>query len=355
MRDLIKKSMLNIISLSALREKVTWPGKVVKNLMKWLDMIGYPFILNGSITLYPFLLIHDDMRKVYQLDILDNNIKVLLWPNLDFYPSHMDNKLNGILYDKTFLVPSHWIKGMLQHFGYVGDLQVWPAGIDTHEFFKTNGDRHYILVYFKSRSQDELNKLLALLKRKHISYKVIIYGNYTEEEFKNLLYNTKYVVWIWRQESQWIALQEILAMDIPIVVWDVKRVGDWVPKGKEGAIFSQEELDFNTGVTSAEYFNDQCWIKVHEYSELIPAIDHMESKYQSFTPRQYIEKNLSLEKQAKAILSLFWIPDANISTIRLKPSFKDQIASKCKNAFFKIVFHVFDTTFFTKIRNYFLI
>ena len=90
-------------------------------------------------------------------------------------------------------------------------------------------------------------------------------------------------------------------MNIPILVWDIRKISDWHPKTE----YDKNSFEWNEQkepATSAEYFDDTCGIRFYDKEDLEKNILRFEKDYNKFTPRNYIEKNLSLEKQAKEMI-----------------------------------------------------
>jgi glycosyltransferase involved in cell wall biosynthesis len=185
-------------------------------------------------------------------------------------------------------------------------LDYWPTGIDTNYFKERSKENcDVVLIYFKQRKEEELNIVKNLLEENKIKFETIIYGKYDQKDYLEKLKSVKYLIWIGRQESQGIALQEALATNVPILVWDVSSVGHWEPSSeKEKEIFNDQENNYNN-TTSAYYFDDTCGIKTKEKESLKMLIEEMESRWREFEPRNYILKNLNLKKQASDLLKLF--------------------------------------------------
>ena len=208
--------MLNIISLSAVRDKTTGPWKVVKNLIKWLERIGYPYVLNADLNATKRLWIHDDIFAMKHLKEVRADTKVIIGPNLYNMPRNIPE--NIIPNNTVYIMPSDWITNMWKTCWYSGKTDIWPAGIDTDSFTPSSKEKKYVTLYLKERSQSELDFVVNLLKEKNIAFKTIIYWQYKEKEFKALLEETKYIIWLWKAETQWIALEEILSCNIPILI-----------------------------------------------------------------------------------------------------------------------------------------
>lgn len=296
--------MLNIISRSILFKNISGPKKVVENLIKGLDKLGYPYVVNKRLDACKRLWIHDDRAALKKINSLPPEIKVAVGPNLYDLPKNVPSDLN--LKRAVYLQPSPWSKKCWEYFGFNKCvLDVWPSGIDIEEFKPSKDKKEFVLIYFKQRFDEELKIVKDILARRNINFRIIDYvKGYKEENYKNLLKKTRYLIWLGRQESQGIALQEALSSGVPILVWDVKYMGHWQVPPAVAAIFSEEEKNYKD-TTSAYYFDDSCGLKIKEASELKKAVEYMEKNLDKFQPRKYILENLSLEKQAKELILLY--------------------------------------------------
>lgn len=292
--------MLNIVSRSEIFNNVTGPKKVIENLKKGLDKIGYPYVLNGALDSCARLYIHDDRDALRIIASLDPSIKVVVGPNLYDGPRNVPVDLN--LDRAIYLTPSPWFKNFWLKFGFKKcPIEAWPAGIDTEEFRPFPGDKDLVLIYFKQRFDWELRKVKEELEKRGINYGLIQYSKgYQEADFKKLLQKTRYVVWLGRQETQGIAFEEILACDIPILVCDVSSVGHC----SDGGEYTEEEKAFDEA-SSAPYFDDRCGVKIRNLDTIGPAIEKMEMPTSVFRPREYVLENLGLERQARELLSFY--------------------------------------------------
>ena len=292
--------MINVVSRSKIFSNVTGPSKVVENLIKGLEKLGYPYVVNKRLDYCKRLYIHDDRIALGKVAELSPEIRVLVGPNLYVAPRNIPAELD--ISKAVYLVPSEWNKRFWLHFGFNKcPMEAWPAGIDTDEFKPAGGNKEFILVYFKQRFDRELDVLKKELEAKSLAYKILHYDKgYKEAEFKGLLEKSRYVIWLGREESQGIALEETLSAGVPILVCDVSSVGHLIG----GNDLSQAEKDFKD-TTSAEYFDDRCGIKIKDLGELSGAIERMESSFKEFEPRQYILENLSLGGQARKLLGFY--------------------------------------------------
>lgn len=295
--------MLNIISKSLVSSRTSGPQKVVKNLIKGLDLIKYPYVINQRLDCCQRLWIHDDTEALDRIGSLDKNIKIIIGPNL--YVSFMDIPHELDLSRVIYLHPCFWSVDFWLKFGYKreGKLEVWPTGIDTEEFKLSEDKKDIVLVYFKQRFDEELEFVRTELKSKNIDFVVIRYGSYSEKKYKSLLSRCRYVIWLGRQESQGIALQEALSCNIPVLVCDVRYYGQRSDQ-KSLENFNNDQISY-PGATSAPYFDDRCGIKIKNIKELPKALDFMEKNLTSFRPREFINSSLSLEKQARDLIEIY--------------------------------------------------
>lgn len=296
--------MLNIISRSYISKNASGPKKVVDNLIKGLKLIGYPYVVNKRLDACERLWIHDDAVALARISKLDSSIKVVVGPNLYVSPRNVPHAID--LAKAVYLHPSRWVKDFWLDFGFDRcPIEVWPTGIDTDEFKTAVDDKEYVLVYFKQRSAEELNIVENALKIKNIDYKLIDYNiSYKEDEYKDLLKKARYVIWLGRQESQGIALQEALSCNVPMLVCDVSYVGQWSVDQKLKDILNKEESEY-TNTTSAPYFDERCGIKIKDLSGIDGAIEKMEEQFGNFRPREYVLESLNLKKQATDFLLIY--------------------------------------------------
>lgn len=110
------------------------------------------------------------------------------------------------------------------------------------------------------------------------------------------------MIWHGRHESQGLALQEALAMDVPILVCDVKSVFD---QYQVGYTYIWDEENRNIPATAAPYFDDSCGIKIQELTRIEEAMEFMLNNLKHFSPREFVLRNLSLEGQARKLIELY--------------------------------------------------
>jgi len=145
------------------------------------------------------------------------------------------------------------------------------------------------MIYCKRRDSSLYAHATSVLSSKGITYSTVVYGSYVDSDFKAKLMDTKFVVWIGCHESQGFAFQETLAMNVPILVWDVQTMCDEI--NNRCPAYSDPTLY----ATTASYWSDECGIKFHNASDFDRKFDEMLRRYTEFEPRKFVERELSLD------------------------------------------------------------
>jgi hypothetical protein len=290
--------MINLVSSFGDRISERGPGKVFANLVKGLDKIDYPYVINRDLDSTKRLWIHDSVSALYAMS-RSKAFKVA-GPNLFLLPSHIPRgiKMQGALY----LQPSAWAKLVWEEAGFTAcPIRTWPVGIDTETFHPPVGKTisRRLLVYHKQRDPAELQQLTEILDGLRLAYTLIVYGQYSEDGYREALSNASFVVWHGCHESQGVALQEALACDVPVLVCDVTRLSQ-----ARGGYRFPEVFD-TIRVTSAPYFDESCGIKIESLSNFRASVGLMLDRLTSFAPREYVVRHLSLEGQARAFVGLW--------------------------------------------------
>ncbi len=280
--------MINIISESFRNTTIRGPHKVVHNLVKGLERMGYPYVINKDLNCCKRLWIHDDVAALYALKQIRKDAGIIVGPNLFVNPENIPRSIN--LLRTVYVQPSEIVKNVWRARGYTASpMEVWPVGIDTEEYKTSDGHKDVILVYFKNRKQEDLHHVTDLLSRKGMPYEIMRYGSYNEAEYKNALQKARFMVWVGGYESQGIALQEALSCGVPVLVID-KAVSD---------------TRFDKESTAAPYFDARCGIVVKGIESFGESLDRMIVKEKTFSPRQFVLDNLELVSQTRVFLELY--------------------------------------------------
>lgn len=294
--------MLNIISRSLISNHTRGPRKVVINLINGLDEINYPYVLNADLGATNTIWIHDDKDALEKVVTLPGRRAIIAGPNIYTLPSEIPQDV--LEKDILFLQPALWTQNFWNTFSLQKlNCEVWPVGIDTESFSPyDSAPKDLVLVYNKQRPVADVEAVCRALEAEGEKFATLTYGKYSELEYQKLLKQAKAVVWVGRSESQGIGLLEALAMNIPMLVWDVTKLGDFVGAEKSG--FTQEQLAFSQ-VTAVPYFTGDCGLRFTDREALESTLGQFLNSLSQFKPRDYVEAELSLNKQAQAFIDLY--------------------------------------------------
>ena len=277
--------VINIVSNQTNKKAIRGPKKVLINLLKGLDLIGVEYVLNQPISKFRYNWIQDSLSSLIAASLSD--IPVLLGPNLVEMPNDLPLLRSKIPKGSIYLHPSKWTKDKWLENGFKESIiEEWPVGIDTTTFGFIDRSKlaHKVLIYFKNRKDSELKYCINLLNKCGLNYSVLKYGEYTEEEFLSNLFNSTYCIWIGIDESQGIALQEVLSTNLPIII-----------------VKDQNSANKRYKASPAPYFSSKCGIILDDIDSLNElTVRTFDPKI--YNPRNYILENLSLEICAREFL-----------------------------------------------------
>jgi hypothetical protein len=298
----VKYEPINIISESFSSNKTGGPNKVIRNLIKGLEKINYPYVINKSIKEYKYNYIQDSIKGLIEIHI--NKIPAIIGPNIAVLPNNLPINID-LLQNNIYLQPSKWCIDLWQTFKINNNnIFTWPVGIDLEDFnLKKNLDstKEHVLIYFKKRNPALLKKAISIISNLGYNPLVITYGSYNEDQYKYVLSKCKFGIWIGISESQGIGLQEALASNLPLIICDVNSLFD---------SYDQIEYSFPPNLksfipTSAPYFDSTCGLILKNFSDLEDAIKKISHNLNLYQPRNYIKNNLNLEKQAQELINFF--------------------------------------------------
>jgi hypothetical protein len=254
---------------------VRGPQKVFVNLIKGLDLIKINYTINRASEFNGCLNNH----RYFWPNLPDNT---LMGPNLVVNPPD-DAELFSKF--KNILVPSNMVMDNYKKFDEAKSTNffVHATGIDT-DFWDVNKniDRD-CLIYFKNRTEQELEDLKRMLDEKNITYYILKYGSYYEEQLKEILTKVRFTILLTNTESQGIGYMEILSTNTPCFVFN-KIYDDGVLRGE-----------------SVQYFNNECGIIYNGpvSSDMFVKFDEFLDSIDKFEPRNYIINDFTLIKSAK--------------------------------------------------------
>ena len=291
---------INLVSIYTSRQNARGPGKVFHNLVKGLDKIEQPYRINHSLNSTRRLWIHSDMRAL--LELPRSGTVNVLGPSLCILPMNLATRRP--FPRSVYLMHCEWAAKLWAEEGFNQcPIRIWPTGVDTDEFSERpppGGDAP-VLVYYKMRFPHELNYVERLLKRLHLNYQVLVYNNYGNLDYGELLRRCSFIIWLGHQETNAIALLEALAAGVPVLVLDALTLYHDYPVPRD--TFPESLQVFPT--TSAPYFDPRCGIILDSLDSAEEGIELMRERLTMFHPREFILDTLSLEKQAREFVEIF--------------------------------------------------
>ncbi|MBB2144095.1 glycosyltransferase family 1 protein [Pedobacter sp. LMG 31464] len=297
--------------LILLIKKILFPKKVSSlervfiNLCKGFDFLKVEYIKN-----LPFHKIRKDDRIITlgigksALKGYKKSNKIIAGIGLMTHPSNWPNLFKEYPIS-VYLQHSEWTAAIYNRWYGENHCKIWPAGIDTNFWKpKENSTKKHLLLYVKFLWNKEENevKLLApielFLKDKQISYKIIRYGSYSLTDYKELLQESIGMIFLCEHESQGLAYQEAMSMNVPILAWDK---GVWLDSNRFD--WGEKEL---VPASSAPYFSEECGEKFHNLLSFKSIFNqfYAKSTLHEYSPRNYVINNLSLEKSASKMLEI---------------------------------------------------
>ena len=122
--------MLNIISHQADASTRRGPYKVFRNLIKGLEVLKYPYVVNSAYSAAKRVWVHDN-HHAYEY-LRKSRGYTIAGPNLFSVPEEVFGEISDNL---NFVVPSPWLYNVWIKRGFdPKSLLLWPSGVDTEEY-----------------------------------------------------------------------------------------------------------------------------------------------------------------------------------------------------------------------------
>jgi hypothetical protein len=170
-------------------------------------------------------------------------------------------------------------------------VSILPVGVYSEsEIFNFQNQRKLIdnyqfdcLIYFKNRELKSLNEIINFLKNKNIRYKVLTYGDYKNKQLVKYALKSKFGLILGSTESQGIAINELMATNLPLFVID-KNINNYENIKLYG--------------TTVPYWSSECGEKILDLNDFKMNFQRFLKNYESNTykPNNLINEKLSFEK-----------------------------------------------------------
>ena len=265
------------------------PHKVVDNLVKSLEQEKINYAINEEKYEHNFLVQYDATAHEKHSKIEQDT--TIIGPQVWMFDGYGQFLIENQNYYKKIIAPSEWVKNkFITKFNLPEDkLAVWPVGIE--EFNNIREPNYDCLIYFKRRDQSELDAVKKFLVSNGLSYRMVEYGTYGEDGFKQLVNSAKFCFLINGTESQGIAVQEIMSMGVPIIAWDIK---EWLDQGEA----------YRVPATSIPYWDERCGEVFFNIDDLEVTFSKFYATLDQYDPKAFIKDNLSFECSVKTLLDI---------------------------------------------------
>ena len=183
--------------------------------------------------------------------------KFLFGPHFSVFPNNQLTRLNANMHNNAvYITPSVWVADMWKRMRaeQAIPMSVMPFPVNLERFAPDNygtaahDDNRGVVIYFKRRKESELQILENTLKEKDIHYKVFNYvKGYEEASYLAALKKAKYGIVLDAHESQGFAIEEAMACNVPLLVWNATSMAQ-----EEGVNYPDYPA------TSIPYWDETC-------------------------------------------------------------------------------------------------
>lgn len=232
--------------------------------------------------------------RITNFNILDDKYKnklIIMGPHFCVFPTPYLKSLNIVNNNVVFNILSEWIitnwkKEMTNNLPLVA--LPYPVDIDRFKPDETIQKTNEVFIYIKNRRVQDANKIIQHLSA--LKYRISVFNykqKYSEEDYIKFLKRACFGVWIGCNESQGFALQEALASNVPLLVYDVKHMGQ------------EENYEHNAKYCSLSstvipYWDERCGEYFYDEKEFEQKLLIFISKLQDYKPREFIMENLDV-------------------------------------------------------------
>ncbi|MBF0587850.1 MAG: glycosyltransferase [Magnetococcales bacterium] len=278
---------------------------VFVNLCKGLDQLGIPYEVN---------LPYEDLRADDRigclgkgrncLDGYDRPFPILAGIGLMSHPLDWPELFTTHPIVR-YLAHCEWARSFIQPFMPV-PCDLWPVGIDT-DFWappaKQKEKEFDILIYNKllwnipQMTASFLDPIRNELAKRNLRVKELVCGSYTLDQYKEYLQQSRGLLFISAHETQGLALQEGMACDVPVLVWNPGKMQD-----PQRFSWNLPDIDSET----APFFDERCGEQFIGGLDFAGQLDRFMEKLDQhqYAPRDYMLENLTLKRCSQHFVDL---------------------------------------------------
>lgn len=222
--------------------------------------------------------------------------KFIFGNHFSVFPTNKITHIRNIHKNSVYIQPSEWASQVWRDMKAETfiPIKTLPFAVNVDKFKPNNSPNEKVFIYFKRRKQEELTFLKKFLNNKNIDFQIFDYvKRYKEEDYIKYLQNSKYGIILDAHESQGFAIEEALACNVPLLVWNVSSMNQ-----EEGSNFP------DITATSIPYWDERCGEYFYKANEFEEKYNMFINKLDTYKPREYILENLRTEKCAEYLKKL---------------------------------------------------
>jgi len=171
---------------------------------------------------------------------------------------------------------------------------VLPSGviseINLNKNINTKSRNNKCLIYFKKRPIEELNEVVSFLKSQNQEYEIFQYGEYDNNKLKEAAKENSFAIIISGTETQGFAIQELMAENIPLLVWD-KTINNFE--------------NYQLSGTSVPIWDERCGVVIYNLNEFKNIFNSFVDNLSSYQPINLVLEKLTFEKYRKDLKKSF--------------------------------------------------
>jgi glycosyltransferase involved in cell wall biosynthesis len=220
------------------------------------------------------------------------NSKIIFGPHFWVFPNKHDPLFTRSTPEHAkrciYLTLSDWNKDVFNEFIPVSEQIIpfvpLPFGLDIKALTKSEHYEYDCIIYYKDVDPVRVSWCISCITSIGLRYKLYHYGSYDRDEYLSTLQKTRFVIWLGRHESQGFGLEECLATNTPIYVYDVKTMKEEYVNGRYIYLHHSEQLL----ATAAPYWSDSCGIKVYSDEEFVSRLPEFMEMIPQYEPAKYV-------------------------------------------------------------------
>ena len=205
---------------------------------------------------------------------------------------------------RRYLVLGPWTYDMFRPV-YGEACLCWFAGIDTDQWKDASLHEKDVdfLIYDKIRwnheqlAHDLLDPIREAIERRGFRTETVRYKFHDHRSYRSLLERSRALVFICEHETQGIAYQEALAMNVPVLAWDN---GYWLDP------LWRRVSDEMVPASSVPFFSEECGERFKDLAHFEPALSRFLERLPTMRPRAYVIEHLPMRRSAEIYANAYF-------------------------------------------------